>query len=274
MRPMAQLTKKAFEDLFREEVLPHVIERYEQDGIPDKPARREAWNNTVDSYIRDRILPESAGNWGHPRWLETWRPAQRHSRRSHATKKTPAQLQREIAGALTSKGGRAADLIANYPPWTSTYSNEDSDRAVGLAYRLTDLDRAEGRPAPAVGFSKRRLEEATRAVREANRYSATSSHASRSATKGGRSHATIQNYGTANFLVTVGGLSYRVSIERDRSRGGYAAKLISEGIGTLMEPNGKTPGEALDVLVRELRAGDKTDQQLANRIAQFYWGET
>ena len=73
MAPMAKLTKKQFEEVFREEVLPYVIER-ERAGFPDKPARREAWNNTVDSYIRDRTLPEAAGNWGHPRWLETWSP--------------------------------------------------------------------------------------------------------------------------------------------------------------------------------------------------------
>jgi hypothetical protein len=95
------MTKRQFEEMFREEVLPYLVER-EREGFPDKPARREAWNNTIDAYIRDRSLPEAAGNWAHPRWLETWRPSQRH----HATKarqnrKSPAQLDREIAEALT-----------------------------------------------------------------------------------------------------------------------------------------------------------------------------
>jgi hypothetical protein len=55
---MAKLTKKQFEEMFREEVLPYVADRYEQDGIPDKPARSEAWNDTIDAYIREmRVRP-------------------------------------------------------------------------------------------------------------------------------------------------------------------------------------------------------------------------
>lgn len=67
------MTKKQFEEDFRENTLPFIIERYEQDGVPDRPARCEAWNDTVDSYIKDGILSESAYNWSHPRWLETAR---------------------------------------------------------------------------------------------------------------------------------------------------------------------------------------------------------
>lgn len=104
---MAKLTKKQFEEVFREEVLPYVIER-ERAGFPDKPARREAWNNTVDSYIRDRTLPEAAGNWGHPRWLETWSPKRTDdydhaTKRRPSTKKSPAQLDREIAEVLAPR---------------------------------------------------------------------------------------------------------------------------------------------------------------------------
>lgn len=101
---MARLTKAQFEDVFREEVLPHVIDRFERDGIPDKPARREAWNDTVDAYIRDRMLPEAAGNWAHPRWLETWSPKRSndydHATKRRSAKKSPAQLDREIAEVL------------------------------------------------------------------------------------------------------------------------------------------------------------------------------
>lgn len=100
---MARMTKSQFENLFRTEVLPYVIERYEQDGIPDKPARREAWNDTVDAYIRDRELPKTAGDWMHPRWLETWRPPERnHARVHHSTakKKSTSQLDKEIAETL------------------------------------------------------------------------------------------------------------------------------------------------------------------------------
>jgi hypothetical protein len=108
---MPKMTKRQFEELFREEVLPSLVERYEQDDIPDKPARREAWNNTVDAYIRDGALPEAAGNWTHPRWLETWRPPQRHH--ASARKKSPAQLEREIAEALGrgTAGFKIGDVV-------------------------------------------------------------------------------------------------------------------------------------------------------------------
>jgi len=98
---MAKLTKKQFEGVFREEILPYVIKR-ERPGLPDKPGRRQAWNDTVDTYIRDRMLPEAAGDWGHPRWLETYRP--RGSGSHHATKKkSTAQLNREIAEVLAPR---------------------------------------------------------------------------------------------------------------------------------------------------------------------------
>lgn len=61
--PRGQMTKKQFEEYFKTEVLPYIGN--------DKPARRQAWNDTVDAFIRDGLLPESAGDWTHPRWLET-----------------------------------------------------------------------------------------------------------------------------------------------------------------------------------------------------------
>ncbi len=96
--------------------------------------------------------------------------------RHHATKKSPAQLQREIDEALAKPGvrsssDRAAELIANYPSWVSSYSNEDFDRKQHLAQQLTDIDRQEGRPAPRVGYSTERFKQAERAVRDANRHS-------------------------------------------------------------------------------------------------------
>ena len=90
--------------------------------------------------------------------------------------KSPAQLDREIAQALArrtshaTKRDRAADLIANYGTWTSSYSNEDLDRAQGLANRLTAIDREEGREAPPVGFSTKRFAQAKQVVSDANRY--------------------------------------------------------------------------------------------------------
>lgn len=100
-----KLTKKQFEEAFRAEILPRVIER-ERAGFPDKPARRTAWNDAIDAYIRERVLPEVAGNWGHPRWLETWRPKRArtndydYATKRRSSKKSPAQLDREIAEVL------------------------------------------------------------------------------------------------------------------------------------------------------------------------------
>ena len=84
---------------------------------------------------------------------------------AHATRKTSSSRS-------SAHSTRAADLIASYGTWTSGYSNEDLDRASGLANRLTDIDRAEGRPAPPVGFSKTRYAQAKQVVEDANRYGA------------------------------------------------------------------------------------------------------
>jgi hypothetical protein len=91
-----------------------------------------------------------------------------HRSRSHATKRD-----------------RAADLIASYGTWTSSYSNEDLDRAQSLANRLTDIDREEGRSAPPVGFSKARYAQAKRVVSDTNRYG----EKQQSLRTAGRSHA-------------------------------------------------------------------------------------
>lgn len=58
---------------FRSLILPDIQAHYEQDGIPDRPARREAWNNYVDELLRDRRVSPAAEHWTHPRGLETWK---------------------------------------------------------------------------------------------------------------------------------------------------------------------------------------------------------
>jgi hypothetical protein len=75
----------------------------------------------------------------------------------------------------------------------------------------------------------------------------------------------------SDFGVTIGGLHYRVNVEPDRQRGGYTARLRSEGIGTIMEPNGTSPSDALTRLARELMAGDATDRKIAKEIARHAW---
>ena len=56
--------------IFRDHVLPMVIERYEADGIKDVPARCETWNNWVDALNKDRMISNwQAMNWSHPDYL-------------------------------------------------------------------------------------------------------------------------------------------------------------------------------------------------------------
>lgn len=73
----------------------------------------------------------------------------------------------------------------------------------------------------------------------------------------------------SNFGVNLGGRQYRVSVVADRHRGGYSARLNAVGIGVTMEPNGKSPSDALTRLVHELR--DFGDRALAKEIAKYAW---
>ena len=52
---------------FRAEILPLVREQYEQDGVPDYPARCEAWNNWTDALCKEgRITPKQYDTWRAP----------------------------------------------------------------------------------------------------------------------------------------------------------------------------------------------------------------
>lgn len=53
------MSKAEFTKMFKEEILSDIDKS-------DKPAIREAWNNTVDAYIKDNKLPEKAGDWSSP----------------------------------------------------------------------------------------------------------------------------------------------------------------------------------------------------------------
>jgi len=64
----------------------------------------------------------------------------------------------------------------------------------------------------------------------------------------------------------VSGGAYRVHVCVDPYRGGYAAKLVSVGIGVVMEPNGGTPKSAVAQLVRELRLFG--DRDLARAVVE------
>ena len=54
--------------IFEADILPMVQEAHEQDGEPDWPARREAWNNWTDSLCQDGLISDwQYDNWSHPR---------------------------------------------------------------------------------------------------------------------------------------------------------------------------------------------------------------
>jgi hypothetical protein len=66
------MNKAQFDNEFKMNDLEFIAKQYEQDGIPDKPARREAYNNKVDAYQKDGIITEEqAQNWCIPDSLET-----------------------------------------------------------------------------------------------------------------------------------------------------------------------------------------------------------
>ena len=54
-------------DYFTNEILPMVREHYEKDGVPDWPARGEAWCNWTDSLCKAQQISDwQYANWSHP----------------------------------------------------------------------------------------------------------------------------------------------------------------------------------------------------------------
>ena len=54
---LAKKTQLAIRE-FEEVALPHIKAQYEQDGIVDGPARREAWCNWIDSMNKNGVLSD------------------------------------------------------------------------------------------------------------------------------------------------------------------------------------------------------------------------
>ncbi len=66
------MTQAQFNTHFKNEILPIIARQYETDGIPDKPARREAYNNEMDNCHRGgQITDHQANNWCISDSLET-----------------------------------------------------------------------------------------------------------------------------------------------------------------------------------------------------------
>ena len=72
MKNQETLTQEEFDNYFKHVILEYIAQEYEQDGIPDRPARREEYNNTVDSLMKDgQISEEDANEWCISDSLET-----------------------------------------------------------------------------------------------------------------------------------------------------------------------------------------------------------
>ena len=66
------MTQQEFNQEFKMNDLQWIAETYEKDGIPDRPARREAYNNKSDAYCKNGLITEKQyNNWCIPDNLET-----------------------------------------------------------------------------------------------------------------------------------------------------------------------------------------------------------
>ena len=62
------MTRKDAISEWRDTWLPHVKGAYEQDGLPDYPARSESWGAYTDNLCRDdQITERQYNNWSAPR---------------------------------------------------------------------------------------------------------------------------------------------------------------------------------------------------------------
>ncbi len=66
------MNKQQFDQEFKQNDLHEIAKQYERDGVPDRPARREAYNNRVDAYQKDGLISEDdASEWCITDSLET-----------------------------------------------------------------------------------------------------------------------------------------------------------------------------------------------------------
>jgi len=61
------MTKEQALNIFKQEILPMIKEKEEQNGVKDIPARRYEWSTFVDSLQKDgQITENQAHNWDNP----------------------------------------------------------------------------------------------------------------------------------------------------------------------------------------------------------------
>ena len=119
------MTKNEFVASFRREILPAII--HNEINGPDYPARRQAWNDTIDALIKDGILPERAGNWQKPADIEG-----KPTKRAQA-----ANIERPDAIVrYTHLDRKAPDYRAKY---NAQWDQAERDVKAGKAICLSDL---------------------------------------------------------------------------------------------------------------------------------------
>jgi hypothetical protein len=97
---------------FKREILPSIKMQYEKNKIPDKPARREAWNDYINMLARSgAISDKDAATWTHPRGLET---EERNNMKGPQLAKLREYIRRQVTEVLQERKLREAGNLANF----------------------------------------------------------------------------------------------------------------------------------------------------------------
>lgn len=80
------MNRPAFEQFFKEEIEVHI-------SSTDKPALRQAWNDTIDAMIKDGSLHRRAGNWSHPKRFYPYGSKENPIRGNNYKRKTEDEYQ-------------------------------------------------------------------------------------------------------------------------------------------------------------------------------------
>jgi len=61
------MSKAKFEEFFKFNVMGGILREF---GKYDRPARRQAWNDTIDALVKDGCLSPRARDWAHPQYVK------------------------------------------------------------------------------------------------------------------------------------------------------------------------------------------------------------
>ena len=80
----------------------------------DYPALRTAWNDMIDFYIKDGQLPQQAGNWGKPHFVEPSEKSKDYIVVDIYPNKPTISVRKGKSLLAQIKGDDAAFLLADY----------------------------------------------------------------------------------------------------------------------------------------------------------------